>query len=267
MDIPCDFSHIFPATKPFRRAPPAPFCTPLTCSSPCQAASRFAMAASSAVVPCKAIDSPVWKASGPPCFPYWFAQPECSILRCKGGDSSVTPPNQTLTTRKIYRPEKHLIGDWSFQMFFKGSIITSSISSSTFTHFNSFHPVSSNFPLDHSWFHQTSSPVPPAMCFHSHATFHRGAIAGCGCDRCDRDRCDCSGVLLEQWQLAGVLHRAAAVLEQCSQTAASWHFCIEMTKISGVMYYKDIWFKKKMTNSDYPKSTPVDFIAFYSWVL
>ena len=175
-------------------------------------------------------------------------------------DSSVTPPNQTLTTRKIYRPEKHLIGDWSFQMFFKGSIIISSISSSTFTHFNSFHPVSSNFPLDHSWFHQTSSAVPPAMCFHSHATFHRGAFAGCGCDRCDRDR---SGVLLERWQLAGVLHRATAVLEQCSQTAASWHFCIEMTKISGVMYYK----VKKKTNSDYPKLTLVDFIAFYSWVL
>ena len=70
-------------------------------------------------------------------------------------DSSVTPPNQTLITRKIYRPEKHLIGDWSFQMFFKGSIITSSISSSTFTHFIQFHPISPWIIPDFT------KPVPP----------------------------------------------------------------------------------------------------------
>lgn len=144
-------------------------------------------------------------------------------------DSSVTPPNQTLTARKIYRPEKHLIGDWYFQMSFKGSNIISSISSSTFTHFNSFQLISSNF-IQFLLGSFLISPVPQfprsAMCFHGethgHATFHRGAMAGRGCDR----DCDVrSGVLLERWQLAGVLHRARkAVLEQCSQTAASWTF-------------------------------------------
>ena len=166
MDIPCDFSHIFPQKKPFRRAPPAPFCTPLTCSSPCQAASRFAMAASSAVV----FPGGQWIHRFEKPLGHHVFHTDLRILRSLNAvsfvaradfpmDSSVTPPNQTLTTRKIYRPEQHLIGDWYFQMFFKGSNIISSISSSTFSHFNSFHPISSKIS---PWIiPDITKPVPP----------------------------------------------------------------------------------------------------------